>query len=507
MSELASLLGYLTGPEQARLTSSLQQLNENDQRKVASLFEAKPSERKTPDNFNAWLKQARPAFQWDLPHLLLIQRELENLIAGENDWLMIMMPVRHGKSEQVTIPFPAYALDRNPSQRIITGSYSADLAGKFSRKTRRLVREVGVRLNPERRSAYDWETVTEGGLRAAGRTGGVTGFGADGLLLDDMIKNRAEAESKPYREAIWDTIQDDFLTRLEPGAWACFVGTPWHHDDHMARLLKEYGDQAEGGLIRVIRLAAMAEEDDPLGREPGAALWPDRFPVSKLQRYKDHMAASSWNGLFQCRPTAKGGEDLKAAWIKRIQPRPDEWIMRVQSWDTGTKAKELNDPSVCTTWLVYRTAPFYELEAEWRDRVTYPGLKQAIKDEAGRFDRVDAILIEDKGNGTAALQELKGETNLNIVGVDPITDKRTRFQVQTNHYRLGHVAHPDPEVAPWVRETEEELTTIPAAPNDDRGDSVSQFLAWASGSAHGFTFEHIGRGLSSRQGADAYINQ
>lgn len=435
-----------------------------------------------------------------------MQDKLDQVAAGQIDRLLIKMPVRHGKSESTTARFPAYVLDLNPSNRIMLGTHSQELASKFSRKNRRIARELGIPLNPERRAAHDWETATEGGLRAAGRTGGVTGFGANGLLLDDMIKSRAEAQSKAYREAIWDAIQDDFMSRLEAGAWLVVVGTPWHHDDHLARFEKEYGRVEEGGEFVIIELPALAEEGDPLGRRPGEALCPDRYTRDQLLRIKSKILPSSWNGLYQVRATPREGEILKYEWIARHTSLDPDFLLRVQSWDSGTKPNQRNDPTVCTTWRVYRSKPYFRLESQWRDTVTYPNLKRAIVAEAASYDRVDAVLIEDKGNGTAALQELGSETTLNLVAVEPIIDKLTRFEIQSNQYRLGNVSHPDKSIAPWIVDFDEEVTTIPAAPHDDRGDSTAQALAWMSGHTHGFTFAVSGRGLESRQ-ADEYLDQ
>ena len=199
-----------------------------------------------------------------------------------------------------------YASKGQPATRIIIGSYSEDLTGKFSRKTRGSVRERGVQLNQERRSAHEWETTAGGGLRATGRTGGVTGYGGNGIILDDMVKSRAEAESPAYRQSIWDAYLDDFSTRLEPGGWMVICMTWWHHDDLIGRILANEGDQAEGGEWKVLRLAALAEEDDPLGRQPGQALCPERYDRDKLLRIKKRIGVS-FQGLFQGHPTPREG--------------------------------------------------------------------------------------------------------------------------------------------------------------------------------------------------------
>jgi len=69
----------------------------------------------------------------------LIAEKLEAVERGEIDRLMIFMPPRHGKSELVSVRFPAWYLGRNPSHQIIAASYAHKLAAKFGRQVRNLI--------------------------------------------------------------------------------------------------------------------------------------------------------------------------------------------------------------------------------------------------------------------------------------------------------------------------------------------------------------------------------
>ena len=71
------------------------------------------------------------------------------------------------------------------------------------------------------------------------RFGGVTGFGAGLIVIDDPVKSRAEAESQTYRDNIWDWFNDDLYTRLEPDGAIILIQTRWHEDDLAGRLLRE----------------------------------------------------------------------------------------------------------------------------------------------------------------------------------------------------------------------------------------------------------------------------
>ena len=62
------------------------------------------------------------------------------------------------------------------------------------------------------------------------------------LVIDDPVRNRADAESETYRERVWDWFNDDIYTRLEPDAAIILIQTRWHEDDLAGRLLKEVED-------------------------------------------------------------------------------------------------------------------------------------------------------------------------------------------------------------------------------------------------------------------------
>ena len=88
------------------------------------------------------------------------------------------------------------------------------------------------------------------------------------------------------------------------------------------------------------------------------------------------------------------------------------------------------------------------------------------------------MIIEDKGSGTALIQQLRSESN----GVTyptafiPKDDKLTRFHAQSAWIEAGHIWLP--EHAHWLEELRVEIASFPQGRNDDQVDSISQFLAW-----------------------------
>jgi phage terminase large subunit-like protein len=94
-----------------------------------------------------------------------------------------------------------------------------------------------------------------------------------------------------------------------------------------------------------------------------------------------------------------GGGLVKAGWFRRYAAEDVPQFERiVQSWDTASKATELSDYSVCTSWGILGKN-LYLIDV-LRQRMEYPELKRAVRAQYERF-RPNVVLIEDKASGTS----------------------------------------------------------------------------------------------------------
>ena len=263
------------------------------------------------------------------PHHRAIAEKLEAIERGEITRLLLSVPPRHGKTELASIRFPAWYLGRHPGANFIATSYGASLAFKISRRVRNLVASpLYQRLFPELHIAGDasavayWALATpqgqEGSYLAAGVGGGVTGSGCDVLLVDDPVKDAKEALSKTVRDATWDWFTSTAYTRQDAGIAAIIViQTRWHEDDLTGRLLQEMEEGNE--RWEVVRLPALADADDPLGRAPGEALWPARFPVKRLGIIRSTIKPAWFEAQYQQTPP----QSLGGRFFRGFQPLKD----------------------------------------------------------------------------------------------------------------------------------------------------------------------------------------
>ncbi len=269
-------------------------------------------------------------------------------------FLISEMPPRHGKTFTLSRFFPTWFLGRNPDRRVMNVGYGATLAEKSSRLARNLMLSSwyqaifpGVQLDPQSKAVDAWNILErEGGMDALGVLGGATGKGAHILNCDDLIKNREEAESQVIRDKTWDGFNDDLMSRLEPGGAVILNGTRWHIDDPIGRALQHF-KQIYGDKMLHLRFPAIAEADDPLGRLPGEALWPARYPIETLRliesRYETTGNRYSWLSLYQQSPTAHEGGLFKRAWFEDRVTTPPEITRAVRFWDLAMSDRDSAD--------------------------------------------------------------------------------------------------------------------------------------------------------------------
>lgn len=446
-----------------------------------------------------------PTWTWDWPHQLLIYRKLQRITHGQSRRLMIFMPPRHSKSETVTVRYIAWRMIGDPKMNLILGCYNQRLANRFSRKIRRIVGEY-LPLSKERRAVDEWETAAGGTLCAVGVGGGVTGYGAGLIVIDDPVKNRAHAESIAYRESVSDWFNDDIYTRLEPNAAIVLIQTRWHEDDLAGRLLKEIDDGGERWDVLSLPALAEAAKDegerrkdkgkdeeqseiselpetlsliphpssfvsDPLDRELGEALCPERYDRDALLRIKKKIGSYAFAALYQQSPTPRDGGLFKRKWFTRLVERAPEGLRWFRGYDLAVSTKTSADFTAS-----FRCAKDFEgnlyIADGYRDRIEFPEQRRYVV-ERMKQEKNTAHGIEAALHGRAFVQELRRERELSGVPLKAIrvdADKFTRALAWANLAEEGKVILVR---GPWIDDFLDEVCRFPDAKHDDQVDAVS----------------------------------
>jgi predicted phage terminase large subunit-like protein len=281
-----------------------------------------------------------PVNQAPAAHHILLLEHLSAVAEGKIDRLMVLMPPGSAKSTYASHIFPAWWLATQGATNVIAAAHTAELANHFGRKVRNLLAEHGEDCQPARdsRAAHRFATTTGGDYFATGVAGPLTGRRADLALIDDPIKSFAIAESAAARQAIHDWYRSEFLTRLKPDGRVVLIMTRWHEDDLCGRLM------AAGDHWTTLKLPAIAEADDRMGRRPGEALWPGYEGLDKLARRKAALGARAWAGLYQQNPTPPSGTLFPVERIGMVETTP-RLTHTVRAWDlAATVASEGRDP-------------------------------------------------------------------------------------------------------------------------------------------------------------------
>lgn len=239
-------------------------------------------------------------------HIRFINRKLTDLAAGRIKRLMLFCPPRHGKSELISKHYPPWYLGTFPDRRVMLTSYEATFASTFGRKARDILEQnghwFGVRVSNKSAAADNWEIEgRNGGMVTAGIGGPLTGKGCNLLIIDDPVKNAEESFSPTIREKHWDWFQSTAYTRIEPDGSVLVMMTRWHPEDLAGKILQEHPEEWE-----VVSLPALALDDDPMGRAPGEALWPSRWPRDKLLKTQSNLDTYWWNSLYMQQPSRHG---------------------------------------------------------------------------------------------------------------------------------------------------------------------------------------------------------
>lgn len=424
-------------------------------------------------------------------HQELICEYLEAVHIGQIKRLLINIAPRHLKSTIVSMCFPCWEWIESPWLRYLCLSYSGRLATKHSLKRRSLVQSLWYQSNYPLQLMKDHNLKTEfangnlGQMYSSGLGGTVMGEGGDRIIVDDPHDPEA-AESVTQRESTLEAFNEAIGTRLnDPTSGAIIIVMQRVHEkDVSGHILSEVGGYEH------LCLPTECEEPTTLyfplshrsiTRQPGEFLHPERFNKDKAEEAKKILGSYGYAGRHQQRPVPREGGMVKLEWFRRYVEPPSDFIRIIQSWDTASKAKDINCPWVGGTWGERPNGHLYLLHV-LRRRMEYPEGKKTVIALAEEWEP-DVVLIEDKSTGQSLIPELReikiNGRSIRVIAIEPEGDKVTRMSVQTVAIESGHVFLP--QSAAWLPDYEIEIGTFPLSANNDQVDMTSQLLKWARG--------------------------
>lgn len=314
---------------------------------------------------------------------------LDRFAHGHIKRLIISVPPQHGKSLGSSKMLPAYILGKNPDAKIAIASYNTTFARKFNREIQRIIDDEKYKdvfpktklstsnLGPIGsnflRNVDEFEIVGhQGGLKAVGRGGPLTGNPVDIMIMDDLYKDYAEGNSPVVRESVWDWYTSVVRTRLHNDSQELIVFTRWHEDDLIGRLEKaekvitvnsfdDIEDAPPEAWIKLNFEAIKTGEPTEIDtRQKGEPLYPKRHNTAKLMadRASDPV---KFDALYQGNPISAAGLLYGDKW-KTYSKLPENIIMRKNYTDTSDTGDDITcsiNYDISDLGLIYVTDMVY----------------------------------------------------------------------------------------------------------------------------------------------------
>ena len=438
------------------------------------------------DDLIEFCKAMMPDFIVGRHHRILADLLME-IERGDKDRAAVNIPPRHGKSQLVSIFFPAWYLGRNPNKKVMMVSHTTDLAVDFGRKVRNLISTPDyqaifptVKLASDSKSAGRWNTSVGGEYYACGVGSALAGRGAHLLLVDDphseqdVINGNFSVFEKAYE---WYTF--GARTRLMPGGSVAIIQTRWHMDDLTGRVVKDMAHNERADQFDVIEFPAILEFEDEDGGLIEKPLWPEFFDLEALLRTKASMPVFQWNAQYQQKPTAEEASIVKREWWNEWEkdaPPACEYI--IMSLDAAAERHNRADFTALTTWGVFlneeTSAYNIILLNSIKQRIEFHELKELAMSEYADWEP-DSFIVEKKSSGVALYQEMR-RMGLPVSEYTPHRgsgDKLARLNAVSDIVasRLCWV----PQTR-WAEEVVEEIAGFPFMSNDDLVDSTVMAL-------------------------------
>lgn len=469
-----------------------------------------------------FFKQAWPIIEgrnpfYDNWHIQAIAEHLEACFRRQIKNLIINVPPRTGKTNLISIAFPAWVWIHTADEKFLYTSYAHTLSQEHSLKCKSLIlsnwyqERWGDRYKIQKNTEAYYDNDKKGHRISTSTGGSGTGKGGNIIVLDD-INNVKDAWSKTVLEKTNRYLDQVLASRFNNPEIGVTIEVQQRSSelDATGHLLSNDIDGEQVKLILPMRYESISKCKTVILPSSNGKIWEDprieenellcsaRMPKEVVDKLEKKLGAYSFASQYQQRSAPLEGNIIKKAWFKWWKHKELPTIEHVlQSWDTAISDSETSDYSACTTWGV-----FYEngmsniiLLSLWKGKLAYPALRTMaqrlyfdyrdtgpIRNPQYKGKRVDVCVIEQKATGDPLIRDLI-QAGIMAVPFNPTRqgDKAGRVQRISHLIEGGSVWLPAQEpsftrLKSYADSFLEDVAVFPHGTSRDVIDSMSQAL-------------------------------
>lgn len=438
----------------------------------------------------------------DGPHIEAICLHLQALAEDIFDNLIINVPPGHGKSRIASVLFPAWCMGpRNMRNQWLCTALAAKLSIRDCEAQRDIMQlpvfqQLWPHLKFKSEGATAWKLVNGAKRDTTSKGARATGLRGHYRIVDDL-HDLSDSKEEIEKGVVWYNTtwssRDNFGTKPPKEVLIMQRVGPADVTGHLLTTEPEHWVH----LCLPLEYNPERHCKTPIWEDwrtkKGELLWPAAYNDAWVRRKKAKVGPKNWDTQYNQRPHAEGGTEFREEWLGHrfstlLACNVEMWIISV---DSAFKDKETSDFCVFQLWA--KSGAFYYCVAQIRGKWNYPTMKRKLVEFREAWKAVgiwpDRVVIEDKANGTALIDELMSEVE-GIVRFEPKDGKIVRWRATTGQWEAGQVKLPVRMArvinkkgqviylqTGWVHDFVQEHLEVPdTAVNDDQVDAAAQAI-------------------------------
>lgn len=455
----------------------------NNKEEIRHAIEKEIYERSYYEFFKEAVKIIEPATKWKMSfhHKYLcdlLEEQIDRIGQGikkDKDYV-VNIPPRTTKSLIFSVCLNAWAWTKYPHLKFMTISYGENLAIKLSYQTKLIITSdwykkywnntFSLSKDDNQKGSYSND---KGGIRQSfGMTGGITGSGADVIIVDDP--NKPNEISSGILEKIKNVYKDTIYNRIndpEIGV-RMLIQQRTHEKDLSGYLLSSYEDEIEH-ICLPMELSDNIKPHYLSEFYVNDLLHEDRFSKQIISKYKRILGTRGYSGQYKQKPSDEESAIIKKQWFKII--KYDKEIHDKLTWhlflDSAYTEDKKNDPSGIILCAKYQNCLI--IKKAWKFYLSFPDLVKKLKELYVKYcTNKSKIYVEPKASGISIIQQIKRDTKINVIKIKPPKDsKEVRLNAVSPIVESERIYLIDDN---WNEDFIEEVVKFPVAEHDEYPD-------------------------------------